>query len=190
MPAIDRLLDGIERLNRAIGRVAAWLLLPVVVIVFAVVVLRYGFGWGRIWLQESYVWLHSTAFLLGAAWTLSRDGHVRIDILYSRAGPRARAAIDLVGSLLLLAPWMVTILLMTWPYVGQSWGLREASREAGGLPALYLLKSMILLFATLVLLQGIVLAGRCLLVLAGYRRSAFSPAHERSGLADPPLEHL
>jgi TRAP-type mannitol/chloroaromatic compound transport system permease small subunit len=173
MPAIARLLDTIERLNRAIGRAAAWLLLPVVMIVFAVVVLRYGFGWGRIWLQESYVWLHGTAFLLGAAWTLARDGHVRIDIFYSRAGPRGRAAVDLFGALFLLCPFMVTILVMARPYVWQSWTLGEASREAGGLPGLYLLKSMILVFAIMMLLQGIVLAGRSLLVLMGARASAF-----------------
>jgi TRAP-type mannitol/chloroaromatic compound transport system permease small subunit len=165
MTAVLRWLAVIDGLNRTIGRAVAWLLPAVVGIVFTVVVLRYGVGWGRIWLQEAYVWLHATAFMLAAAWTLGRDAHVRIDILYARGGPRYRAAVDLFGSVALLGPFMIVILTTAWPYVRQSWILREGSREAGGLPGLFLLKSMILGFALLLLLQAIVMAERSLAVL-------------------------
>ncbi len=81
--------DFIDRLNSMIGRAAAWLCLAVVTIQFAVVVLRYLFGIGSIWLQESIVYSHAALFLLAAAWTLKNDGHVRVDIFYSSASRRA-----------------------------------------------------------------------------------------------------
>src|SRR4051794_12962420 len=102
MAGVARVCRWIDRLNEAIGRAVAWLLLLVIALVFLVVVLRYGFHWGRIWLQESYVWAHATAFMLGAAYTLRHEGHVRIDVFYASAGPRYRAWVDLTGGLLLL----------------------------------------------------------------------------------------
>ena len=181
MHLFARLLDFGEAINEAIGRLAAWLLPLVVALVFAVVVLRYGFGWGRVWMQESYLWLHAAAFLLGAPWALSRNAHVRIDVFYARLGSRARALINLIGSLLLLLPFTVVILIMSWPYVGQSWALRESSREAGGLPGLYLLKSLIIVFAATLLLQGVVLAGRSLLVLTGIAARRSPPGSKAVG---------
>jgi TRAP-type mannitol/chloroaromatic compound transport system permease small subunit len=151
--ALERLAAAIESLNERLGRLAAWLLGAVIVTVFSVVVLRYGFGWGRVWLQETYTWLNAAAVLLGAAYTLKHDAHVRIDLLYERWGRRGRALADLLGAALLLLPF--TIL-----YVGRSWQILERSREAGGLPGVFLLKTLIPLAAVLLLLQGAVLASR------------------------------
>jgi TRAP-type mannitol/chloroaromatic compound transport system permease small subunit len=154
---------------RAAGALAATLLLLVVAIVLAVVVLRYGVGWGRIWLQELYVWLAAAAFMLAAASTMASDGHVRIDIVYARRGPRYRALVDLLGCVLLLGPFLATIIVTALPYVRQSWAIGEASREAGGLPGVFVLKSLILAFAGLLAWQGLLLATRSLRTLLAGR---------------------
>jgi TRAP-type mannitol/chloroaromatic compound transport system permease small subunit len=152
--------DGIDRLVAAIGRAVAWLALAIVLLQFAVVVLRYVFGIGSIWLSESVIYGHATMFMLAAAWTLQAGGHVRVDIFYADASPRTRALVDLLGSLLLLLPFVAVILWFALPYVGRSWALLERSRETSGLPFVYLLKTVIPLFAVLLGLQGIAQAIR------------------------------
>ena len=158
--------DFIDRLNSWIGRAAAWLCLAVVAIQFAVVVLRYVFGVGSIWLQESILYSHAALFLLAAAWTLKNDGHVRVDIFYSTASPRTRAKVDLLGALLLLIPFAGAILYFSWPYVARSWSILEGSREASGLPFVFLLKTLIPVFAAMLILQGIAQAIRASSVLS------------------------
>lgn len=147
--------DGIDRLVAAIGRAVAWLALAIVLVQFAVVVLRYAFGIGSIWLSESVIYGHATMFMLAAAWTLQAGGHVRVDIFYTDASPRTKALVDLLGSLLLLLPFVAVILWFALPYVGRSWALLERSRETSGLPFVYLLKTVIPLFVVLLGLQGI-----------------------------------
>ncbi|MBL8660215.1 MAG: TRAP transporter small permease subunit [Rhodospirillales bacterium] len=138
-----------------------------VLITFVVVVLRYVFSIGFVWLQESYVWLHGIVFMVGAGYTLAHDGHVRVDIFYREAPPRTKAAVDLVGAVLLLLPFVIMIGWVAWPYVVVSWLRLEGSREAGGLPGVFLLKSVLLLFCVLLGLQGLAMAGRAILTLAG-----------------------
>lgn len=136
------------------GRSVAWLTLAMVLLTFTIVILRYGFSLGWIWLQESLTYLHVTVFVVAAAWTLQLDGHVRVDIFYSEISERKRAIIDLAGSLLFLVPFCVFMLIIAWPYVAYSWKLMESSREAGGLPMLFLLKSLILMMPALLLGQA------------------------------------
>ena len=159
--------ERIDRLNAAIGRGAAWLCLFVVVVQFAVVVLRYVFGLGSIWLTETIIYGHATLFMLASAWTLREGGHVRVDIFYADAGPRRRALVDLCGALLLLLPFMLVLLWFAVPYVARSWAIWETSRETSGLPAVYLLKTLIPLFALLMALQGVAQAIRAAHVLSG-----------------------
>ena len=154
-----------NRINETIGRGVAWLTLAMVVITFVVVVLRYVFAVGFVWMQESYVWLHGLVFMLGAGYTLLHDGHVRVDIFYRDASPRYRAWVDLFGTLFLLLPMVVTVAVVAWPYVVESWIRLEESREAGGLPGLFLLKTAILAFCALVAMQSLSLAASSLLVL-------------------------
>lgn len=180
MAAIARACRWIDRLNEIVGQAMAWLLLAVVGVVFLVVVLRYGFSWGRVWLQESYVWLHATAFMLGAGYTLRHDGHVRIDVFYGRADPRRRAWVDLLGGALLLLPFVAYLLVLSLPYVRASWRQWEHSREAGGLPGVFLLKTVIPVFALLLLLQGLSLMGKAWLRLGGRPDLAAAPG-ERPG---------
>jgi TRAP-type mannitol/chloroaromatic compound transport system permease small subunit len=168
MPQSSRtiaLADCIDRLNGAIGRTVAWACLLVVVVQFTVVVMRYVFGLGSIWLTETIIYGHATLFMLASAWTLREGGHVRVDIFYSDAGPRRRALIDLGGALLLLLPFMLVLLWFALPYVARSWSIMETSRETSGLPWVYLLKTLIPAFAVLMALQGVAQAIRALSVL-------------------------
>lgn len=164
--AFVRAVDGF---SDWLGRTVAWLSLGMVLVTCVVVLLRYVFAMGWIALQESVVYMHALLFLLGAAYTLKHDGHVRVDIFYQRMGSRGKAWVNLLGSCLLLMPFCLFILWSSWDYVVASWAVRESSREAGGLPAVFLLKSVIPLFAVILFLQGLALALRSLLVLVGRR---------------------
>jgi len=161
MPLADRIDDVIA----AVGRAAAWLCLLIVVLQFALVIARYLFGLGSIWLTETVLYAHGALFLLAAAWTLQAGGHVRVDVFYADAGPRRRALVDLGGALLLLLPFMLVLLWFALPYVARSWSIMETSRETSGLPAVYLLKTLIPAFAVLMALQGIAQAIRAAHVL-------------------------
>jgi TRAP-type mannitol/chloroaromatic compound transport system permease small subunit len=133
----------IERLQERVGRAVRWLLFAVALSGFVVALLRYGVGIGAVWLQEAQLWLHASLVLLAAGWTLQQDGHVRVDIWYRTAPPHRRALADLLGALLLLVPATLTLFWLSLPYALESWRRLEGSREAGGLPALFLLKSVI-----------------------------------------------
>jgi TRAP-type mannitol/chloroaromatic compound transport system permease small subunit len=171
---LRRLADHIDRLSAAIGRAVAWCLLFMVLAEFTLVLMRYVLGVGSIWLQESVIYAHGALFMLAAAWTLAADAHVRVDIFYADAAPRTKAIVDLLGALLLLLPFALAVVFLSVPYVARSWALFEGSRETSGLPALFLLKTLIPLFALLLALQGIAQALRVALVLAGAHRA---PAH-------------
>jgi TRAP-type mannitol/chloroaromatic compound transport system permease small subunit len=165
----DHVADRIDRVTAAIGRAAAWCCLYVVLAEFAVVVLRYAFGLGSIKLQESVLYAHAGLFMLAAAWTLQVDGHVRVDIFYAQARPRARALVDLLGALFFLLPFAAVLALLSIPYVERSWAIFEHSRESSGLPFVYLLKTLIPAFALLIGLQGTAQAIRAALTLGGPR---------------------
>jgi TRAP-type mannitol/chloroaromatic compound transport system permease small subunit len=174
---VTRIAEAIDRMNAAIGRAAAWCSLYLVLAEFAVVVLRYAFGLGSIRLQESVLYAHAGLFMLAAAWTLQVDGHVRVDIFYSRATPRRRAVIDLFGAVVFLLPFAAVLATLSVPYAARSWAIFEGSRETGGLPLVYLLKTLIPLFAILVGLQGVAQALRAALLLTGsHTASQSSPA--------------
>src|SRR4051812_10700444 len=141
------LADRIDRVNILIGRAASWCALAIVLIGFAVVLLRYVLGLGSIWLQESIIYAHAALFLLAAAWTLREGGHVRVDVLYADASPRVKAWVDLLGALLLLLPFCLAIVWFSLPYLERSWAILERSRETSGLPLVFLLKTLIPVFA-------------------------------------------
>lgn len=172
---MEKITQLIDQLSDWSGRLISWLTLGMVVVTFAVVVLRYLFDWGSIALQESITYMHAMVFMLGAAYTLRHEGHVRVDIFYRRFGERGRAWVDLLGVLFLLLPVTLFITWISWEYVATSWSLREGSREAGGLPGVYLLKSVIPLMATLLVLQGIAMGWRAFALLRGY---SVEPEHD------------
>ncbi|HEC27789.1 MAG TPA: TRAP transporter small permease subunit [Gammaproteobacteria bacterium] len=164
---MQKIIQIIDRINDVTGRSIAWLTLAMVLITFLIVVLRYAFSIGWIAMQESVVYLHATVFMLGAAYTLKQNGHVRVDIFYEKMSARGKAWVDLSGALLLLVPFCLFIIVISWNYVSLSWSLLEGSRDAGGLPAVFLLKTTIPVMAGLVMLQGIAQALRSILLLSG-----------------------
>ena len=163
--ALNSITDTIDRLNAALGRAAAWAVLAMVLVQFAIIVLRFAFGLGSLWMQESLHYLLAILVLFAAPWTLLANGHVRVDIFYADATPRTRAKIDLAGALLLLVPFMAAVIWFSWPYAARAWAIMEGSREAGGIPLVFLLKSSIPGFAALMLLQGVAQAFRAALSL-------------------------
>jgi TRAP-type mannitol/chloroaromatic compound transport system permease small subunit len=166
-PQLRAIANKLDRFAERTGRFIAWLSLGMVVITFTVVVLRYLFHSGSIALQESITYLHATLFMLGAAWTLKQDGHVRVDIFYSKQSRRTRAWIDLAGTLLLLFPVCGFILFSSLDYVAASWSVQEGSQEAGGLDAVFLLKTTIPVMAVLLILQGCAISLNNILVITG-----------------------
>ena len=152
--AVDSRATLAERLIALVGKTLSWFTLVMVLLTFSVVVLRYGFNLGWIWLQETVTYLHATVFMLTAAWALQTDDHVRVDIFYRSRTPRQQAVVNLLGIVLFLAPFCIFLLVQAWPYVEVAWRVREGSREAGGLPFVYLLKTLIVVLPVLLLIQG------------------------------------
>jgi TRAP-type mannitol/chloroaromatic compound transport system permease small subunit len=167
-------------LNEFIGRLTSWLVIAMVLTTFAVAVLRYGASVGWIWLQESYVWMHGLIIMVASGYALLHDSHVRVDIFYRPASVRFKAWVNLLGVVLFLMPTLAVVAWASWPYVALSWHRLETSGEAGGMPALYLLKSALIAFCVLLALQGLSLAIRSALVLLqGEPGDAASPRGDR-----------
>lgn len=155
-----RIADTIDSLTALIGRGVAWLALVIVLLQFTLVVARYLFGIGSIWVTESVTYGHAALFLLASAWTLRNGGHVRVDVFYAHASPRSRAWIDLMGGLLLLLPFALALLWLSVPFAARSWAILERSQETSGLPLVFVLKTLIPVFAVLMALQGVAQAIR------------------------------
>ncbi len=168
----------LETLNEWVGQALSWLTLLMVLVTFAVVVLRYAFDMGWIAMQESVTYMHAFLFLGAAAFTLKHHGHVRVDIFFHRFSRRGQAWVDLLGSVFLLIPVSLFISWVSWEYVASSWELLEGSREAGGLPGVFLLKTRLLVMAMLLIVQGLAMALRCGLFLGGMREALPVPPEE------------
>jgi len=147
--------QNIDALHYKLCKLVSWFTLFMVLITFLVVVLRYGFNLGWVAMQESVMYLHAMVFLLGAAHTLRVNQHVRVDIFYRQFGQKGQARVDIFGTLVLFMPVNFFVLAMSWDYVLSSWHVLESSPEAGGLPLVFLLKSLILLFPITMNLQGV-----------------------------------
>jgi len=159
--------DRIDRIVDALGRAVAWLNLGMVGITCAVVTLRYAFEVGTVFLQESVVYLHGTAFLVGLSYALQHDAHVRVDIIYSRLSRRTQALVNGLGHTLLLMPLSMAIVVFSDDYTISAWIVLEGSSEVAGVPAVFLLKTLIPVSAALLFLQAGTLAWRELRVLRG-----------------------
>lgn len=149
------LIAWLDAVNRAVGMTVRWLALLMVLLQFAVVLLRYVFGVSFIFLNEGVLYMHAALFMLGAGYTLLVDGHVRVDIFYARLSARGRAAIDIFGALAFLLPSMALVAWFTWPSVQNSWDNLEGPISVGGIPASFILKSFIPGFCGLLIVQGL-----------------------------------
>ncbi|MFP8966746.1 TRAP transporter small permease subunit [Pokkaliibacter sp. CJK22405] len=165
--SVRRVIRGIDAISEFTGRCISWLTLAMVLVTFYIVVMRYLFNEGNIAVQESVIYMHACVFLIGAAYTLRHDGHVRVDIFYRPMGERGKAWVNLFGNLFLLMPVMIFFFWISWDYVALAWSIKETSQEAGGIPYRYVLKGTLLLMPVLVILQGIGELLRDLLVIAG-----------------------
>lgn len=157
----------LDRVSDLAGRITAWLTLAMVLLTTVIVVMRYVFDAGLIWMQESVTWMHAAVFMVGASYTLLHEEHVRVDIFYRNMSPRRQALIDSLGVLLFLLPLCALLAWMAWDFAATSWSIHESSREPGGLPypMIPLLKSIVVIMPLLVALQGVSLLLRSLAAL-------------------------
>lgn len=144
-----------NRFHQALGHIVAWGMLSLIILAALVVILRYGFNVGSVALQEAVLYNHAILFMLGMGYTLLQNKHVRVDVFYNRGSPSQKAWIDLIGGVFFALPVVIFIFWSSWDYVLSSWHIHEASAEAGGLPYVYLLKTVILLMAALLGLQSL-----------------------------------
>ena len=167
MKFLDQLAEHISQLNRGIGKLISWSSLLLVVLVFVIAIMRYAFKIGSIPMQELVLYLHAIIFMFGASFTLADEGHVRVDIIYAKLNEKKKAWVNLLGTLLFLMPVCVFIIYTSFGYVELSWRINESSSEAGGLPYLFLLKSMIVIMPSLLMLQGLAVVMNSLSTLLG-----------------------
>jgi TRAP-type mannitol/chloroaromatic compound transport system permease small subunit len=147
------IITFLEVINRAVGGVVCWCALLMVLLQFAIVILRYIFGISYIFLNEGVLYLHASLFMLGAGYTLLVDGHVRVDIYYAERSPRGKAITDIFGHLFFLLPSMGVLAFYSWPTVRDSWKTLEGPVSVGGIPASFYLKSLIPAFCVLLIIQ-------------------------------------
>ena len=133
-----------------------WLAIIMVGLTLCVVLLRYLFSSNTIFLQELITYTHALFFLLGIPLGILRDDHVRVDLIYSRLSERKQSIISLLGHLLFLLPLSILMLFLTTPYAISSWQIFEGSSEVGGVPAIFLLKTLLPITALLIALIGLI----------------------------------
>ncbi len=163
--------SAIDAINYWIGRGAAWLSVLLVTVVFANVVMRYLFHTSFVFMQEFEWHVFAALFLLAGGYTLLKDGHVRVDIIYQRLGWRGRAWINLLGVLLFLLPGCYLVMATSFSFVLSSFHMGEGSPDPGGIPLRYLVKSLIPLGFGLLAMQGVSLAISSLLTICGQERT-------------------
>jgi TRAP-type mannitol/chloroaromatic compound transport system permease small subunit len=162
MGLFKKLLQSFNTINIIIGKTVSWLVLIMVSVVFSIVVMRYVFSTGRIWVQELVIWMHAAVFLLSAAYTLSEDSHVRVDVFFRRWNLKTQSRINLIGSVLCLCPVSLFLVFGSLDYVASSWAVKEASKDAGGLvfPFISLLKTIIPVCGAMLFFQALFISHR------------------------------
>ncbi len=175
MNLLSKIALRINQFSYGIGQVISWLTLLLVILVMTVVISRYLLGVGSIAIQESVSYVHAIIFMLGLAFTLQRGGHVRVDIFYREFSPRRKATVDLIGAAIFLLPLCGLILVGSWDYVMASWAIKETSSETGGIAAVYLLKTLMIIMPITLGLQGIAQIINSILVLAKANENIAEP---------------
>jgi TRAP-type mannitol/chloroaromatic compound transport system permease small subunit len=168
---LKKICNGIDRVNEWIGQLVAWVTLGLVLVVFVDVVMRYLFNMSFVFTQELEWHLFGFIFLIGAGYTLLHDGHVRVDIIYQRIGPKAQAWVDFVGVIFFLIPGCIMLIITSWQFTLSAWSVMEGSPDPGGIPFRFLIKGCIPLGFSLVTLQGISLGIHCLFQILGIEKA-------------------
>lgn len=183
MRLLKGICRGIDAINLAVGYVVAWATFVVVMVVFVDVVMRYAFNTSFVFTQELEWHLFAFIFLMGAGYTLLKDGHVRVDIIYQRLGAKAKAWINFVGTLLFLLPGCYLIIVTSSKFVQHSFAVMEGSPDPGGIPLRFIIKSTIPIGFTLIALQGISLGIKSFLIIIGKGAEYEEGAAARSNLS-------
>lgn len=160
-----------ESITTGVAKFVSWFTVLMALVQVTVVILRYVFGLNFIWMQESLTYMHGAVFLLASGFVLLTNEHVRVDIFYRESSPRRKALVDLVGTYIFLLPICLLILWASLPYVARSWAIMESSTEATGIHAVFLLKTMIPIFAVLLLMAGFTIASRAISKLSPQRQA-------------------
>lgn len=168
LKALRSIADVIDTVNEYMGRVFAWLTLAMVLVTVVIVVLRYGFNEGFIWMQESVRFMYSFVFLLCAGYTFLHNGHVRVDVFYLKMDEKKKAMVDIFGCLAFMIPVCMVIFIFSWNYVLNSWDQLEGSLEERGFHAVYILKTCIWLFCITMIGQAISRIIHAVLILQDY----------------------
>ena len=170
MQMLENFVDFVDSVSDQIGHLVGWMTTLMVLVVFYDTVMRYAFNKGNVALQELEWHLFAIVFLIGAAYTLKDQGHVRVDILYVNLSKKTKAWIDFIGVFVFLIPFSVMVILSTKGFIMNSWAIREISPDPGGLPARYILKTMIPIGFSLLIVQGLSEAAKNFMVIKGYKR--------------------
>ena len=152
---MDKVSKKIDVFNEKIGILTAYLAISLILITFLVALMRYVFDFGNIAFQEITIYLHALIFTIGASYTLKNDTHVRIDIFYNKFSSNKKKMVNFYGTIFFLLPTCILITITSFDYVLSSIILLESSREAGGLPIIYILKSYIILMSVTLFLQAL-----------------------------------
>ncbi|MGY0398748.1 MAG: TRAP transporter small permease subunit [Ostreibacterium sp.] len=175
-------MNFIDKLNRFIGNAVAWLVILIVSGTLYNVIARYFFQSFSVPLSEIVSIMNAIVFLLSAPLLLYLDQHVRLDIFYARLSTRRQAMVDIFGTLFFLFPFCIFILYYSWNYVAASWAQHETSAQTGGLGGLYLVKSLIMIVAILLLLQGISQLIHKFQLIKNPKQSHLEPHHKETSL--------
>ena len=154
---MQRLVNFIDSVNTSISRLVSLLILLMVVITFIIVVMRYAFGYGFVWMQELLLWFHGIVLMSGISYTMLDNQHVRVDVLYRNFNKKKKAKIEIINILFFVMPLSIYLIYISQNFVGISWEVQEISRDSGGLPfpAIPLIKTMLIVMPTLLSIQGL-----------------------------------
>ena len=149
-----RISSLFDKINEFVGKNISWFIILMVVVQLAIVMSRYIYGIGFLKLQELLIYLHGSLFTLAAGYTLLKDEHVRVDLIYREASQKYKSLINIFGSLIFLIPFCLLTFSTSLPYVRRSWKILEGSPETSGLNAVFILKTVLIIFPILLLLQS------------------------------------
>lgn len=154
MTFIKKLTCTIDSVSDFTGRIVGWIAVPMIAALIYEVFARYVFHRPTIWSYEITYMIYGTHFLLGAGYTLSVKGHIRIDLLYMKFSPRGRAFIDVLGYLIIFFPIMFILVISSYDMAKDAYQIKEVSQFTPWQPLLWPFKSVICIGVSLLILQG------------------------------------
>lgn len=175
---LKTIIDLAESLSSAIGKCVAWLTIGMMALTCLIVLMRYGFNAGSIALQESVLYLHALVFMLGAAYTFKSDEHVRVDVFYRGFSLKNKAWVNLIGAIIFLLPVTIYTSYLSYEYVTASWRVLETSPEPGGLPFIYLLKTLIPIMMITLIIQGLADIFKSIGIITGHTSINATQGHQ------------